>query len=502
MENDQLVKAPTAEETKLAVFSIHSDKVPGPDGFSAGFFQANWKTVGEDIIREVGNFFETELMPTGLNDTHIRLIPKGESPRFVADYRPIALCNVYYKIISKLLTRGLQPILSTLISENQPAFVPDRAISDNVLITHEVLHFLKTSSASKHCSMAVKTDMSKAYDQFEWSFIEMVLTRLGFHRKWVALIMQCVTSVSLSFLVNDTAQGRVYPKRGIRQGDPLSPYIFFLCSEVLSGLCTKAQADGTLQGIRVVIESPRVNHLLFADDTMFFCRANQQSVAKLTEILQRYEQASGQKINKMKSTITFSKKAPQSLKDKVKRELDIQKEGGVGKYLGLPKHFGRKKKDLFTSMVYRIRQKAISWSTRFLSTAGKMIMLKTVLSAMPTHSMSCFKLPVSLCKRIQSILTRFFWDSNQEQRKMSWISWSKMTMAKRDGGLGFRDIQCFNEALLGKLSWRIMNNLEGLLARILKGKYCKYSSMLEVQASTTCSHGWRSVIIGRDMITS
>lgn len=213
---------------------------------------------------------------------------------------------------------------------------------------------------------------------------------------------------------------------------------------------------------------------------MFLCRTNQQSVAKLTEILQLYEQASGKKINKMKSAITFSKKAQQSLKDRVKRELDIQKEGGVGKYLGLPEHFGRKKKDLFTSMVDRIRQKAISWSTRCLSTAGKMIMLKTVLSAMPTHSMSCFKLPVSLCKRIQSILTRFFWE-----RKMSWISWSKMTMAKGDGGLGFRDIQCFNDALLGKLSWRIMNNPEGLLARILKGKYCKYSSMLEVQASTT-----------------
>ena len=500
-ENELLVREPTAEEIRLANFSIHSDKAPGPDGFSAGFFQTNWKTVGADIVREVQSFFSSGLMPSGLNDTHIRMISKGGGPRFVADYRPIALCNVYYKIISKLLTRRLQPILSKLISENQSAFVPDRAISDNVLITHEVLHFLKTSSASKHCSMAVKTDMSKAYDRLEWKFIEMVLSRLGFHQKWVGLIMQCVTSVSFSFLINDSAQGRVYPSRGIRHGDPLSPYLFILCSEVLSGLCAKAdQNDGSLQGIRVATDCPRVNHLLFADDTMFFCRTNAQSILKLQEILQLYEQASGQRINKEKSAITFSKKMPQSLKDKVKRELDIQKEGGVGKYLGLPEHFGRKKKDLFTSIVDRIRQKAVGWSTRCLSTAGKLILLKTVLSAMPTNSMSCFKLPTSLCKRIQSALTRFWWDSDPDQRKMSWISWTTMTRAKQDGGLGFRDIQCVNDALLGKLSWRLINNLDELLARILRGKYCKYSPILEVQAASNCSNSWRSILIGRDLV--
>lgn len=251
--------------------------------------------------------------------------------------------------------------------------------------------------------MAVKTDMSKTYDRLEWSFIELVLKRLGFDKKWVGLIMQCVNTVSFSFLINDTAKGRVIPSRALRQGDPLSPYLFILCSEVLFGLCLKAQNEGSLQGIRVATECPRVNHLLFTDDTMFFCRTNQQSINKLNEILKLYEQASGHMINKQKPAITFSRKAPKSLKDRVKRELDIQKEGGVGKYLGLPEPFGRRKKDLFTSTVDKIRQKAKGWSTRYLSSAGKMVMLKSVLSAMPTHSMSCFKLPTSLCKRIQSV---------------------------------------------------------------------------------------------------
>lgn len=255
--------------------------------------------------------------------------------------------------------------------------------------------------------MAVKTDMSKAYDRLEWEFIQLVMQRLGFHPRWIHLIMQCISSVTYSFLINGLPRGRVKPSRGIRQGDPLSPYIFIMCSEVLSGLCNRAHEEGTMAGIRVARGSPQVNHLLFADDTMFFLRANKDSSSTLKTILNRYGEASGQAINTAKSAITFSRKAPANLKTAMKNILEIEKEGGVGKYLGLPEHFGRKKKDLFTSIVERIKQKASGWSNRFLSSVGKMVMLKSVLSPIPSFAMTCFKLPLSLIKRIQSAVTRF-----------------------------------------------------------------------------------------------
>lgn len=160
-ENNSLIALPTAQEIRDALFSIHADKAPGPDGFSAAFYQTHWQDIGPDIVAEVQSFYAQDRLLGKINDTHIRLIPKIKSPQRVADHSPIALCNVYYKIYSKILTRRLQPILSSIISENQSAFVPDRAISDNVLITHEVLHYLKTTKAEKRCSMAVKTDMSK-----------------------------------------------------------------------------------------------------------------------------------------------------------------------------------------------------------------------------------------------------------------------------------------------------------------------------------------------------
>ena len=210
----------------------------------------------------------------------------------------------------------------------------------------------------------------------------------------------------------------------------MSPYIFILCGEVLSELCKKAQISGTLPGVGVARNSPKVNHLLFADDTMLFTKSNPQSCDALMEILSEYEEASGQKINALKSSITFSAKIPPEVRSRVKLQLGIDKEGGVGKYLGLPEHFGRRKKDLFAYIVDRMRQKAMSWNTRFLSTAGKATMLQSVLSPIPTFAMSCFELPIGLCNQIQSVLTRFWWDAKKGENKICWVSWDKLTLPK------------------------------------------------------------------------
>lgn len=262
--------------------------------------------------------------------------------------------------------------------------------------------------------MAVKTDISKAYDGLEWQFLERVLLRMGFHNIFVNWVMQCITTVTYSFLINDEVLGNVIPSRGIRQGDPISPYVFILCGEVLSGLCKEAQRDRTMTGFRIETKCPRINHLLFADNTMFFVRSSPQSCLALKDILTKYERASGQMINTSKSSISFSAKTPQEDRTRVKQTLGIEKQGGVGKYLGLPELFGWKKKDLFASIVNRIKQRAVCWSSRQLSGAGKLTLLKYVLTSIPTYPMTCFFFPASLCRKIQSVLTQFWWDGNDK----------------------------------------------------------------------------------------
>lgn len=318
--------------------------------------------------------------------------------------------------------------------------------------------------------------------------------------RWITWVMKCIESVSYSFLVNRTPQGSVKPFRGIRQGDPLSPYIFILCTEVLSALCYKAMEDGSLSGVRVSRHSPSVNHLLFVDDTMLFRKSNPASVTALSSILNQYELLSGQRINLLKSTVSFSARTPPEVKARVKQTLGIESEGGIGKYLGLPELFGRRKRDIFASIVDRIRQKAFSWTSRFLSSAGKQVLLKAVLSAMPCYVMSCFKIPLSLCKQIQSLLTRFWWDANPEKKKMCWVAWSTFTLPKHSGGLGFRDIETFNDALLAKIGWRLISDPQSLVARVLLGKYAWNSSFLDCPIPSTASHGWRSILAGRELL--
>ncbi|KAL0406255.1 UNVERIFIED_CONTAM: putative mitochondrial protein, partial [Sesamum latifolium] len=156
----------------------------------------------------------------------------------------------------------------------QAAFVPGRFITDNVLVAYELNHFLKLKTKGKHGFMSLKLDVSKVYDRVEWSFLERVLLRLGFHQRFVSLVMMCVTSISFSFLLNGEQFGFLKPERGLRQGDPLSPYLFLLCAEAFSGMIQKAERDGLIQGIAVSRTAPPICHLLFADYTLIYCQAS------------------------------------------------------------------------------------------------------------------------------------------------------------------------------------------------------------------------------------
>lgn len=233
---------------------------------------------------------------------------------------------------------------------------------------------------------------------------------------------------------------------------------------------------------------------------MIFTKTDAYACTSLIEILQKYEAASGQKINARKSSISFSRKTPADIRTRVKAQLGIDKEGGVGKYLGLPEHFGRKNKDMFSSIVDKMKQRSLNWSNQFLSTAGKATMIQSVLSPIPSYAMSCFELPISLCKRIQSVLTKFWWDAKDGVKKICWISWDTLTQPKSEGGLGFRDVQIFNHALLAKIGWRIITNPNCLLAKVLLGKYCHKTSFLKFEATSAISHGWRGILTGRNLL--
>ena len=229
-----------------------------------------------------------------INYTHIALIPKNNSPEKITEFRPISLCNVIYKLVSKVLANRLKKILPHIISENQSAFVPGRQITDNVLVAFEVMHHLHKKNKGKVGQMAIKLDMSKAYDQVEWPFVEAIMHKMGFHEQWVKMIMECITTVSYSVLINGEPKGYIIPIRGLGQGDPLSLYLFLLCAKGLSAMITRAQQEKKLHGIKVASTAPAISHLFFADDSILFCQATVEACGEIQGILDDYEVASGQ----------------------------------------------------------------------------------------------------------------------------------------------------------------------------------------------------------------
>jgi len=283
--NMQLTQRVTQEEIMEAVYSIGLHRAPGPDGFSAAFYHHFWSEISPAVLKEVELFFEEGNMDQIHNHTNLCLIPKTEAPVSMVEFRPIALCNVSYKIISKILVNRLKKHLSSIISDYQAAFIPGRMITDNNIIAHEIFHALKVRKRQSKSYMALKTNIAKAYDRLEWKFLETTMLHMGFDSKWVQWIMKCVTTVSFSVLINGSPRGMIIPGRGIRQGDPMSPYLFILCAEVLSHMMKQAEAKRLLQGLKICDQGPAITHLLFSADSLFFTLANDKSCKAIKEIL-------------------------------------------------------------------------------------------------------------------------------------------------------------------------------------------------------------------------
>ena len=183
----------------------------------------------------------------------------------MTDFRLISLCNVVYKLISKVLANRLKTILPKIISKSQSAFLSKRLITDNVLVAFELMHYLEHKKERREGFVAIKLYMSKAYDRVEWGFIKQVMENMGFHEKWINLIMHCITTISYSILINGVAYGNIIPTRDLHQGDPISPYIFLLCADGFSSLINNATRNQRISGVSICKGSPKITLL-------FFCR--------------------------------------------------------------------------------------------------------------------------------------------------------------------------------------------------------------------------------------
>jgi hypothetical protein len=477
-ENHVLCSIPTETEVFQVLSSLGSSKAPGPDGFTALFYKKYWHVVRSEVLNCVWDFFLNKNMSNELNHTFITLVPKQSGAHAVHQFRPISLCNITYKIITKILANRLKDVLSKIISPLQSAFVPKRSIQDNSIIAHELLHTFNLKRG-KGGFMFLKIDMEKAFDKMEWSLILVIMQKLGFHANWILWIKACISSSSFSILLNGSPYGLFSPERGLRQGDPLSPFLFILGSEVLSRLLLREERIGNLKGMKIARNSPAINHLLFADDLLIFGKASLLEASSIKSCLDKYCSWSGQSVNANKSSIRFSKNTNHTTSSNILHILPFNPNPTSSIYLGLPILIAGSKGAAFQSIIDSIQLKMEGWRAKSLSQAGRLVLIKAVAAAVPSYAMSTFLLPKGFCRKLDKVFKNFWWGfPPQKARNLSLKSWHSLCSPKALGGLGLRKMEEVNLGLITKLAWKLLSLSDSTWVAQLQGKYLLSSSFL------------------------
>ena len=236
--------------------------------------------------------------------------------------------------------------------------------------------------------MAVKLDMSKAYDCVEWECLQQIMRKLGFHEKWISIVMRCVPLVKYAIRINGQLCGQIWPSRGLRQGDPLSPYLFIICAEGLFALLHCAAQRKAIKGVVASARGPIISHLFFADDSLVFGRATVSDATKIQRILKVYELSLGQQLNFTKTSLYFSPNTDSGTKERVKSMFSAQVIKPHESCLGLSSLVGRSKNNTFTQLKQKVANKVLGWKENLLTHVGKEILIKSMAQAVPAYSMS------------------------------------------------------------------------------------------------------------------
>jgi hypothetical protein len=486
-ENTLLCAQPTDSEIYDSLLSLGRTKAPGPDGFTTLFYVKYWEHIKSTVLSAVGDFFSHNQLLREQNHTFIALIPKKLGASSVQQFRPISLCNIIYKIISKLLANRLKPLLPKFISPFQTAFVPGRLMQDNSILAHEMLHTLK-HKRGRGGLMAINIDMEKAFDKMEWPFLLAILKQLGFHDIWINWIRICISTTSFSVLLNGSSFGHFRPSRGLRQGDPLSPFLFIIGTEALSRLL-----HNSLRGFKISRSNASLNHLLFADDLVIFTSATSSEASPIKTCLDKYSSWSGQSVNFSKSSIIFSKNTDAATRISIGSFLPFALTPASAKHLGLPILFGRSKHDSFVDILDKVNGKIEGWKSKTLSQAGKSVLIKVVASTILSYAMSSFLLSDKFCHKLDIAFKNFWLGFPKDKaRNLTLKSWVSLCQPKDNGGLGFRLMKDINLSLIAKLGWKLLVDHDSLWVSIFKAKYIKYGNLLTCPLSSG-SFIWNSI---------
>ncbi|KAJ9542319.1 hypothetical protein OSB04_028825 [Centaurea solstitialis] len=439
-----MIRPITKEEVKLAMFDIGDDRAPGSDGYTSKFFKSAWSIIGSDVILAIQDFFYRGRLARQVNHTAICLLPKHPHASRVTEFRPISLCNVLYKCIAKIISWRIKDSLDFLVSSSQSAFIPGRRITDNILLAHELMEGYGRQHGTPRC--AFKIDIQKAYDSVDWWFLCTLLDRMGFHpimRHW---IMELVSTTSYSLIINGEPTGFFKGGRGLRQGCPLSPYLFTLVMEAFSSLFRRQIGQDHRFSFHKGCAELAISHLCFADDLMVFSKGDLESVTVLKEVLDSFATLSGLKPNIAKSSVYFSNVDPNTVQG-ILNILPFQTGNLPFRYLGVPLSSKRLVVSDFESLIIKVK------SPQSNSAKGK-------------------------CR----------------------VAWSDVCKPKQAGGLGIKRLNLWNRSLLVSHIWDILRRKNSLWVTWIRTFRLRNSHFWNVQIISNSSWIWRKLLDLREQV--
>jgi hypothetical protein len=404
-EGNSIIEPVSLAEILKTLKGFNSSKIPGPDGWTVEFFLAFFDIVGNELLEVVEESRRLGKVTGALNATFIALIPKSDKPDSFGGFRPIALCNLVYKIITKTIATKLKTFILWYFKRTI-WFLEGRQINDAIGVVQEVVHSIKVKNIKE---LVLKLDLVKAYDRVDWGFLILVLLQIGLSLEATDWIMGCVTSTNFVVLINGKPTSFFKSSRGLRQGCPLSPLLFLIIIEGLSRIIQERVKDKKLEGVPVA-RGLNITHLMFVDDVILFGIGCMAEWKVYKEILELFCKATGMEFNQQKSLFLeagWDDAELVLLKDLFPFEVKPLETGF--KYLGF-----YIKPNCYTRMDWlwlekKFEKRILSWSHRWLTLGGRVILVKAVLESISVYWLSLEKIPKSVLNNIRRRMFNFLW---------------------------------------------------------------------------------------------
>ncbi|WVZ83332.1 LOW QUALITY PROTEIN: hypothetical protein U9M48_030493 [Paspalum notatum var. saurae] len=429
----------TREEVWAAFKQMNVNSSPGPDGFGPGFYLSTWARTGELVLTPFDGFFNRQVDLDRINRSYLVLIPKNEGARTPDAFRPICLQNCNMKAITRVLTSRLQLFIPALVGGDQTGFIKKRCIAESYAYAMDILQCCHKRNVP---TVVLKLDFRKAFDSVNWESMTAILRIRGFPKCWCSWMMDMLSTGKTSVLLNRVPGLWIDCKNGLRQGDPISPYLFIIVADVLCQLLRFRGHNSSLS--HPILQGAPCPVLQYADDTIIFIKASSEAMVSLKRVLQEFAHATGLIINYRKTTFLSIGIEP-DYADHLASLLDTT---FPQRYLGLPLTPHKVAVSDFSPLIASCDRYLAGWKATLLNRVGRLTLCSSILSALPLHYMSALQIPRSVIKAIDRKRRAFFWTGEDLcHGSKCLVAWKEFCKSKEEGGLGLKNLETQNHCL-------------------------------------------------------